>query len=72
MPTLTLTTDESSEYSNIATTVYTYATEQILKWMIGEEELTDESWDAYVAQCDSMDLPRCTEIYQTVYDRMYK
>ncbi|MBQ9269947.1 MAG: extracellular solute-binding protein [Oscillospiraceae bacterium] len=72
MPTLNLTTEESSEYSNIASTVFTYATEQILKWMIGEAELTDENWDAYCAQCESMDLQRCVEIYQTVYDRMYK
>lgn len=72
MPTLSLTTDESSEYSNLATTVYTYATEQILKWMTGEAELTDDSWNAYVDQCNSMDLERCVEIYQTVYDRMYK
>ena len=71
MPTLSLTTDENTEYANIATTVYTYATEQILKWMIGEEELTDESWNNYVDQCNAMDLPRCVEIYQTVYDRMY-
>ncbi len=72
MPTLNLTTDESSEYSNIATTVFTYATEQILKWMIGEAELTDENWNTYCTQCESMDLGRCVEIYQTVYDRMYK
>lgn len=72
MPTLSLTTDENTEYANIATTVYTYATEQILKWMIGEEELTDESWNSYVDQCNAMDLPRCVEIYQAVYDRMYK
>lgn len=72
LPTLTLTTDENAEYANIATTVYTYATEQILKWMIGEAELTDESWDAYVQQCKSMDLARCVEIYQDVYNRMYK
>ena len=72
MPTLNLTTDESSEYSNLASTIFTYATEQILKWMIGEAELTDENWDAYCAQCESMDLQRCVEIYQTGYDRMYK
>ncbi len=72
MPTLSLTTEENAEYANIATTVYTYATEQILKWMIGEAELTDESWDAYVNQCKSMELDRCVEIYQAVYDRMYK
>ena len=72
LPTLSLTTEENAEYANIATTVYTYATEQILKWMIGESELTDESWKAYVDQCKSMNLDRCVEIYQTVYDRMYK
>lgn len=72
LPTLSLTTEENAEFANIATTVYTFAVEQILKWMIGEAELTDEAWDAYVAQCDSMDLARCVEIYQEVYDRMYK
>ena len=72
MPTLSLTTDENAEYADIASTVYTYASEQVLKWMIGEAELTDESWNAYVDQCNTMDLERCVEIYQTVYDRMYK
>lgn len=72
MPTLSLTTDENAEYADIASTVYTYASEQVLKWMIGEAELTDESWNAYVDQCNAMDLERCVEIYQTVYDRMYK
>lgn len=72
MPTLSLTTDESSEYANIASTVYTYATEQVLKWMTGEAELTDESWDAYVAQCNDMGVADAVEIYQGVYDRMYK
>lgn len=72
MPTLTLTTDESSEYSNIASTVFTYATEQVLKWMTGEEPLTDEAWDTYVAQCNDMGVEDAVEIYQTVYDRMYK
>ena len=72
MPTLNLTTDESSEYAGLANTVFTYATEQILKWMIGEQELTDENWNAYVDQCNAMDLEKCVEIYQGVYDRMYK
>lgn len=72
MPTLSLTTDENAEYAGIATTVYTYATEQVLKWMIGETALTDESWNTYVGQCKAMELDRCVEIYQTVYDRMYK
>lgn len=72
LPTLSLTTDENAEYANIASTVYTYASEQVLKWMTGEAELTDESWNAYVDQCNAMELERCVEIYQDVYDRMYK
>lgn len=72
MPTLSLTTDESGEYANIASTVYTYATEQVLKWMTGENDLTDESWDAYVAQCNDMGLEEAVAIYQGVYDRMYQ
>ena len=72
MPTMSLTTDESAEYSNIAVGVYTYATEQALKWMTGEAELTDESWNAYVDQCNAMGVEDAVEIYQTVYDRMYK
>ena len=71
LPTLSLTTDESSEYSNIATTVYTYATETVLKWMTGETELTDESWATYVDQCNAMGVADAVEIYQGVYDRMY-
>ncbi len=72
MPTMTLTTDESSEYSEIATTVYTYATEQVLKWMTGEEELTDEAWNGYVDQLNGLGVEDAVEIYQGVYDRMYK
>ena len=72
MPTLNLTTDESSEYADYASTIYTYASEQILKWMIGEEELTDDSWNTYVEQCEAMGLADAVAIYQNVYDRMYK
>lgn len=72
MPTLSLTTDENSEYAEIASSVYTYATEQVLKWMTGEVELTDESWDTYVAQCNDLGVEDAVEIYQNVYDRMYK
>ena len=72
LPTLNLTTDENSTYANVATTVYTYATEQILKWMIGEQPLDDASWNAYVDQCNAMDLQDAVDVYQTVYDRMYK
>lgn len=72
LPTLTLTTEENAEYANIASAVYTYATEQVLKWMTGEEDLTDEAWDSYVAQCDEYGVPDAVAIYQTVYDRMYK
>ena len=37
--------------------------------MVGEEELTDEAWNEYVAQVEAMNLGRAVEIYQTAYDR---
>ncbi len=72
MPTLNLTSDEAAEYAQIAADVATYASEAAMKWMTGEETITDEGWDAYVAQLKNLGIDRAVEIYQTVYDRMYK
>jgi len=69
LPTLNLTTDESSEYTLIVSDICSFVDEQSLKWMVGEEELTDEAWNEYVAQVESMNLGRAVEIYQTAYDR---
>lgn len=71
MPTLNLTTDESSAYSEVASTIWTYASEQVLKWYTGEQQITDESWNAFVDQCNSLGLEDAVEIYQGAYDRMY-
>ena len=68
LPTLNLTTDENAAYAGVATTVYTYATEQILKWMIGEEPLDDAGWNAYVDQLYGYGLQDCMDVYQNAYD----
>lgn len=69
LPSLTLTADESSEYALIITDLTAYASEAVLKWMVGEEELTENAWNAYVAQLEGLKLGRVVEIYQAAYDR---
>ncbi len=66
---MTLTTDESEEYTNMITDICTYAGECILKWITDEQELTEEAWAAMGAQVTSMGLDDCIGIYQTAYDR---
>ena len=42
--------------------------EQILKWMIGETELNDDSWNAFQEQTKAVGAERYIELYQNAYD----
>lgn len=72
MPTLSLSGEEASEYAALATDISSYVSETVLKWMVGEEVLTDEAWSAYKEQLKTMGINRALEIYQGAYDRLYK
>ena len=63
-----LTVDENSQIVNASTDVGTFAQEQLLKFMTASEELTDESWDAYVAGCYAHGLQDVLDVYQGAYD----
>lgn len=67
---LSLTKDESSEYSSIINSVQTYLDEMINNMIVGKESI--DNFDKYVAQAKSMGLDRAIEIYQTAYDRYLK
>lgn len=64
---VTMTPDESSEYSQLYNEISTYASEMVLKFIIGTEPL--ENFDAFVKAIDGMGLERAVEIYQGAYDR---
>lgn len=46
-----------------------YLEESWGQFLSGERELTDENWEAFIAECQRMGCDEVTEIYQQVYDR---
>lgn len=67
MPELSVSPEESSEYSSIIGDINTYIEESTVAFIIGSKPLSD--WDAYVAQIESMGLSRATQIQQEALDR---
>jgi len=63
-----LTAEQATSISTKLSDVVAYATEQCLKFVIGSEPLTDESWNTYVDTCNAMGLEDCVAVYQEAYD----
>lgn len=68
LPAFELAGDTASEVSTLASDIVSYAATQVMKWFVGEEELTDEAWDTYVATCESMGIADAVAIYQEGYE----
>lgn len=64
-----LTADESDSIGSSYTDLQTHIESTVLKWMVGEAELTDASWDEFVATCQSLDLDKIIEVYTGAYER---
>lgn len=69
LPTLSFTAEESEDMSAVNLDIYTTVSTEIARFMMGEAELTDESWDAYCQKIEDMGLSQLTEFYQTAYER---
>ena len=65
---MTMTTDESAEYSNLAGDLITYVSTELAKFITGEKNL-DGDLDAFVQALKDINIDRCTEIQQAAYDR---
>jgi putative aldouronate transport system substrate-binding protein len=63
----TLTTEESAQYSAKFTDIQTYANESIVKFIAGEQPISE--FDAFVDQVKSMGIDECVVIKQASYDR---
>lgn len=69
MPPVKLTGDESAELADLKTQIDTYANEMMLKFITGAESL--DNYDKYLAELDSLGLPRALEIEQGAVNRFY-
>lgn len=70
MPTgVSLNEEENEEYASIASDVNTYAASEIMKFVLGQAELTEESFAEFQNTVHTMGGDRMEEIYQAAYDR---
>lgn len=68
MPGVSLDADQASEVAGIMGDLMTYASGKITEFIIGSDSL--DNWDSYVAQLESFQVDRVTEIYQDAYDAL--
>ncbi len=70
MPTgVTLNEEENEEYAAISSDVTTYAATELMKFLMGQAELTEETFAAFQETIISMGAERMEEIYQGAYER---
>ncbi len=65
---VSLTTEESSAYSNYYAEFNSVYLEMVSKFILGAEDL-ETAWDSYVDTMRTLGVDAAVEIYQTAYDR---
>ncbi len=68
-PTILATAEETKELSGILPDLTTYRDEAILKFILGQQPINDDTWGEYVSTIEGMGLERVVAIQQTQYDR---
>ena len=68
-PTLAFTAEESEDMASINTDIWTTVATDISRFMIGEQQLTDETWKAYCDKIESMGLAELQAFYEAAYAR---
>lgn len=64
-----LNAEENEEYAALYSDISTYAATEIMKFVLGQSALTEESFAAVQEEIISMGGVRMEEIYQTAYER---
>ncbi len=68
---VSLTAEESEQVTSKWTDIDTLVTSQTMSWIVGEAELTDESWAKFVSDIQNLGLEDCKSVYQAALDRYY-
>lgn len=66
-PVMTMTQEESEEYTRIVTNVDTLTGEKFIKYIQGTEDFS--TWDSYVAELKKIGIDKAIKIQQAAYDR---
>ena len=66
---MALNEEETEEYARISSDVTTYASSELMKFLMGQSELTEETFAAFRDTLISMGAERMEEIYQGAYER---
>lgn len=64
-----LTVEESLSIGSIVADLETTSEEYAYRFIVGELELNDASWNAYVAALESLDIQKVIDTYQAAYNR---
>ena len=64
-----LNEEENEEYASLSSDVTTYASTEIMKFIMGQSELTEESFQTFQDTIVDMGGERMEELYQAAYER---
>ena len=64
-----LTAEEAEDISTVESDLETYIDSTFMRWMNGEDELTDETWNTFVTECESMQLELIKSTYEAAFAR---
>ena len=70
MPRVMMTTDEVSRLAQIQPTISDIVDRYINQWITGG--VTDDNWNAYLAELDGAGVADLVSMYQTAVDRSKK
>lgn len=69
-PTLALTNEENQIL--VAKDIETHINETVQNWVMGNTELNDETWNAYLKRLKDLGAEDVQKVYQAAYDRQFK
>ncbi len=64
-----MTTEETTSYNALSTDVMTVVQEYMTKFMTGDMELTEDTWQAFQDKLESLGIGEMQEIVQTAFER---
>lgn len=71
-PTLIYTTDQEEQLTNLAASVYEAESSGLTHFIIGDKELNEVNWDAFIKEMDGMGLSDIEKIQQEAYVNTFK